>query len=519
MVRMGGATEVAELLGVSRQRLLKLRERADFPDPIGELAQGPVWDLDEVTAWNGSGLRRSGSGRPSADAAAQTLGGRFLIEDKIDSGGFADVFRAVDKTKTGRVASMAAVKIIKDDLVTSDPEAVKRFNRELRMLDGELEHPHIIPILGHGEVNEGKIWYAMPLARGSLRASLKDMVGQPVLILDLMRQICSGLEYIHDKGIFHRDLKPENILRLDASTWAISDFGLAVQAERKSTILTSTMRYGLGSHFYSAPEQIKCARDADHRSDIFSLGKILQELATGEIPMSTLMPASLFRPVVEKATEQSSGRRYQSVRDFLTAVEHAVEAPAPKWETPEETAQMLSELVRNPHSYESLATFLTWAERLDEDSSNDMDALASVMPALNSSSIAALLDNDEESFLRIYRRFTGHVAGSGFSFGACDGLAEVCKRVVRETAGHSVLRQTVTALAELGQSHNRWHVRDVLTEMLQRIREPEPALAALEGLRDADLTAVYWSLENFTIRSLHPNLRAGIEALLESDEH
>jgi hypothetical protein len=147
-----------------------------------------------------------------------------------------------------------------------------------------------------------------------------------------------------------------------------------------------------------------------------------------------------------------------------------------------------------------------------------MDALASVLPALKSSSIAALLDNDEDSFLRIYRRFTDHVATSGFNFAACDGLAEVCKRVVRETAGHSVLRQTVTALAELGQSHNRWHVRDVLTEMLQGIREPEPALAALEGLRVADLTAVYWSLENFTIRSLHPNLRAGIEALLEGDE-
>ena len=61
------------------------------------------------------------------------------------------------------------------------------------------------------------------------------------------------------------------------------------------------MRYGLGSHFYSAPEQIKYARDADHRSDIFSLGKIVQELV-----------------------------RYQSVMDFLTAVEHAVEAPATK---------------------------------------------------------------------------------------------------------------------------------------------------------------------------------------------
>ncbi|WP_271189797.1 serine/threonine-protein kinase [Dactylosporangium matsuzakiense] len=514
---MGGATEVAEALGVSRQRLLKLRERADFPDPIGELAQGPIWDLDEVKAWNGSGLRRSTSGRPSAGATAQTLGGRFLVEDKIDSGGFADVFRAVDRKKTGRVPSMAAVKIIKDDLVADDLEAVRRFKRELRMLDGELEHPHIIPILGHGEVDGGRVWYAMPLARGSLRASLDEMAGRPVLILDLMRQVCSGLEYIHDKAIFHRDLKPENILRLDASTWAISDFGLAVQAERKSTILTSAMRYGLGSQFYSAPEQIRCARDADHRSDIFSLGKILQELVTGETPMSTLMPASPFRPVVEKATEQSPGKRYQSVKDFLTAVEHAVEAPATKWETAEETAEKLSELLRDPQGYESLRTFLTWAERLDEGSRDNMQALAVVMPSLGSSSIAELLDNDEESFMRIYRRFTDHLAQAGFPFASCDGLADVCKRVVRAADGHSVLRQTVNALAELGRGHNRWHVRDVLTEILQGIREPEPALAALEGLRDAGRSAVHWSFENFTIRSLHPNLRGGIEAILDNE--
>lgn len=233
------------------------------------------------------------------------------------------------------------------------------------------------------------------------------------------------------------------------------------------------------------------------------------------------MPPSPFRPVVEKATEQQPHKRYQSVRDFLTAVEHAVEAPATQWEGPGEAVKRISELVRNPHhGYESLETFLTWAERLDEDNNDDMSALSVVMPALSSSSIAALLDNDEEAFLRIYRRFTDHVASSGFAFKRCDGLADVCKRVFREADGHSVLRQTVTALAELGASHNRWHVRDVLTELLQTIREPEAALAALEGLRDARVSAVWWSIENFAIRSIHPNLRGGIEAILKTDgEH
>ncbi|MET8310694.1 hypothetical protein [Micromonospora sp. NPDC005173] len=141
---MGGATEVADLLGISRQRMLKLRERPDFPDPIGTLAQGDIWDLDEVAAWNRSGLRKSTSGRPTAKSAASTLGGRFLVEDKIDSGGFADVFRAVDKKKSGQIPAMAGIKIVKD-VAALDPEAVRRFKRELRMLDEDLSHPHSSP--------------------------------------------------------------------------------------------------------------------------------------------------------------------------------------------------------------------------------------------------------------------------------------------------------------------------------------------------------------------------------------
>lgn len=515
-MRMGGATEVADLLGISRQRVLKLRERPDFPDPIATIAQGDIWDLDEVAAWHGSGLRQATSGRPSAASAASTLGGRFLIEGKIDSGGFADVFRAVDKKKSGQIPAMVAIKIVKD-ITALDPEAVRRFRRELRLLDEELSHPHIIPILGHGETDDGKIWYSMPLARGSLRAGLGEVTNRPKLILDLMRQICGGLEYIHEKGIYHRDLKPENILRLDSGTWAISDFGLAVQAERNTTILTSTLRMGLGTQFYVAPEQYRNARDADHRSDIYSLGKMLQELITGEIPVSTNdMPAGPFRPIVERATEQQPGRRYQSVKEFLTALEHAVETPKSRWESPEEAARRITDLITAADvDYDSLQALITWAEQLDEDEHEEMDALATALPRLSLQSIADIFERDEDAFRRIYRRYTDYVGTTGFEFARCDGLANFGKRVMAATRDAGLLRMTVSSLANLGRNHNRWHVRDVLTEILQAIRKPESALAASEGLEEAEWGAVDWSLSEFSIKSLHPILRARIEEILE----
>ena len=108
-MRLGGLTEVADVLGVSTQRAATLRQRPDFPDPVGEIAQGPIWDLDVVAGWNNSGLRQTKAGRPKSEVRTRTLGGRFLLEpDPIGGGGFADVFRATDR-KTGE---LVAVKVL-----------------------------------------------------------------------------------------------------------------------------------------------------------------------------------------------------------------------------------------------------------------------------------------------------------------------------------------------------------------------------------------------------------------------
>ena len=204
-----------------------------------------------------------------------------MLEEKIGSGGFADVFRAADKKQGGVVA----VKIL-HDVAALSPEALRRFSRELRLME-DLEHPHVVPVLGQGETEQEGVWYAMPLAQGSLADFMGQIAGNPPVILAVMRQVCAGLAYVHGQDIVHRDLKPGNILRTEAGIWAISDFGLAVETERQTTVLTSTMRAGLGSWWYTSPEQWKTARDADERSDIYSLGKVLQELVTGEPPVNT----------------------------------------------------------------------------------------------------------------------------------------------------------------------------------------------------------------------------------------
>lgn len=507
----GGSAEVAELLKVSAQRFATLRQRPDFPDPVAEIAQGPIWDLDVVAEWNGSGLRQTKAGRPKAEVANRTLGRRFVLEpDAIGVGGFARVFRATDR-KTGDIA---AVKVLRETAAV-DPEVIKRFHRELRILEA-LDHPNVVSVIGHGTTGDDDIWYAMPLAQGSLVDFVEAFGGQEKLIVEVMRQVCAGLSHVHDAGVYHRDLKPANVLRLSNGDWAVSDFGLAVQAERGSNALTSTLRAGMGTWLYTAPEQWAKARSADERSDIFSLGKILQELVTQDPPVNTEIPAGPLRAVIETATADRPDARYQTVEQFRDALERAVQAHEEysSYESQVDAAERLRDRLRSPSITDAdLVEMIEWAAALNESSDDDMTALARVLPWCKRPALNYLWSNHRTTFRRVYQRFADHVRQTSFSFEYCDLLADFAQRTVVETKDASILRMTVAALVRLGHYHNRWHVRDVLVEILQGVKSEEMAQATVEALRAADPDAVNWSISDFAVRTLSPAVRAGVETL------
>ncbi|TXH23100.1 MAG: serine/threonine protein kinase [Mycobacterium sp.] len=508
---LGGSSEVAELLNISSQRFATIRLREDFPDPVAEIAQGPIWDLDVVATWNGSGLRQTKPGRPKAEVANRTLGKRFVLEpDAIGDGGFAEVFRATDR-KTGE---LTAVKVLRDT-AAMDPEAIQRFHRELQILE-KMDHPNVIGVIGHGETDDNDIWYAMPLAQGSLADFVDDFAEQQKLILEVMRQVCAGLSHVHREGVYHRDLKPANVLRLANGDWAVSDFGLAVQAERGSNPLTSTLRAGMGTWLYTAPEQWAKARSADHRSDIYSLGKILQELVTQEPPVNTEIPAGPLRAVIETAIANKPDARFESVDQFLEALERAVSTHEEfsSYETQDAAAERLRDRIRSPSVADAdLAEMIEWAAALDESDHDDMNALTRVLPWCRRSAVKCLWNDHRTTFRRVYQRFADHVQHTPFSFEYCDLLADFGQRAVVETKDAGVLRMTVAALIGLGYYHNRWHVRDVLVTLLQDVKKEEMAMAAIEALRAADADAVDWSISDFAVRTLPPTVRASVEAL------
>src|SRR6476660_7199241 len=208
--------------------------------------------------------------------SAGTRLGSYEILSALGAGGMGEVYRARD----ARLDRDVAVKVLPAG-VAADPEALARFDREMRAV-AALSHPNILAIFDLGR--EAGVSYAiMELLEGeTLRERLADGPLSSRKAADYALQICEGLAAAHEKGIVHRDLKPENLFVTKNEFVKILDFGLArrgdpVTADQENAPTVAQLTVPgmlLGTIGYMSPEQA-CGREADARSDIFSFGAIL----------------------------------------------------------------------------------------------------------------------------------------------------------------------------------------------------------------------------------------------------
>lgn len=185
------------------------------------------------------------------------------------------VYKAQDPT-IGRVVALKTVRLDVHGL--ENENVLRRFKNEARAA-GILNHPNIVTIYDAGE-QDGLFYMAMEFIEGTtLHAMLMERrVLPPEEIIEITRQICKGLDYAHSQGIIHRDIKPANIMITANGAVKIMDFGIA----KAGGGMTSTGQV-LGTPNYMSPEQVK-GKPLDGRSDLFSLGVVLYEMATGEKP-------------------------------------------------------------------------------------------------------------------------------------------------------------------------------------------------------------------------------------------
>jgi serine/threonine-protein kinase len=255
------------------------------------------------------------------------MGNRYEILERLGGGGMALVYKAKDSL----LNRIVTIKVLRDEY-TDDEDFVRRFRQEAQAV-ASLSHPNIVNIYDVGYC-DGSHYLVMEYVEGQ---NLKEIIKlkAPFSIeeaAEITKQICDGLEHAHDNKIIHRDIKPHNILITRGGKVKVADFGLARAVTTATVTHTKTV---LGSVHYFSPEQAK-GEITDEKSDIYSLGVVLYEMLTGQVPfgggespisvalkhiksepeslrkLNPAVPQSL-EAVVRRAMAKDAHRRYENI--------------------------------------------------------------------------------------------------------------------------------------------------------------------------------------------------------------
>lgn len=270
--------------------------------------------------------------------------GTYRIVAKLGSGGMGEVFE-VEHLVTKRVD---ALKVLSAE-AASTPEQVQRFLREIQLQAG-LSHPNIAAV-HHAFRENGHLVMIMELIRGSpLRSLLEDGRFTLRQSIDYACQALTALDYAHEHGVVHRDISPSNMIVAEDGALKLMDFGLAKSVGDVRLTQSGTL---LGSLYYTSPEQVQGRAEADARSDIYSVGAVLYEMATGVKPFWSDNPFTLMLAHVDQvprrpsevdgslpseldeilltALEKNPKKRFQSAalfREALAGLAHELESGA-----------------------------------------------------------------------------------------------------------------------------------------------------------------------------------------------
>ncbi len=281
---------------------------------------------------SGDGTAGGTSGESGADgdgpdvAAVARQFPELEIMGVLGRGGMGVVYKARQK----QLDRLVALKVLPRAIAAAAPDAARfedRFTREARAL-ARLAHPNIVAVHEFGE-REGMYYFLMEYVDGvNLRGAMREGRLSPAAALAIVPQICDALQFAHDQGVVHRDIKPENVLLDREGHVKIADFGLAKLVTPAAGDRTLT-RQGLvmGTPHYMAPEQIEKPAEVDHRADIYSLGVVLYEMLTGELPIGRFAAPSQkvhvdvrLDDVVLRSLEKEPARRYQAVSELKTGI-------------------------------------------------------------------------------------------------------------------------------------------------------------------------------------------------------
>jgi eukaryotic-like serine/threonine-protein kinase len=290
--------------------------------------------------------------------------GPYKILASIGAGGMGEVYRAQD-AKLGRDV---ALKVLPAEMA-HDPERLARFHREAKAL-AQLDHPNIVTIHSVEECN-GVHFLTMQLVEGRSLDRVIPASGLPLeQIVEIARALGDALAVAHDKGIVHRDLKPGNVMVTNEGHVKVLDFGLAkdVRAANGGDLtLTSDSQTQIGvvmgTPAYMSPEQA-AGRLLDHRTDIFSLGVVLHEMATGRRPFEGTSSAELVSAILRDTPPSVTDARPDLPSDLARIIRRCLEKdPSHRVQTARDVSNEFRDLARQTSQKLAAATTSTSSSR------------------------------------------------------------------------------------------------------------------------------------------------------------
>ncbi len=278
------------------------------------------------------------------DMTGRIIRGRYKLIDERGRGSFATVYVTRDLSTN----LLYAVKVL--HMAHSDnANLIERFKREAHILE-KINDPHIVHTVDYG-VDNNIYFIVMEYIDGQSLKELYLATGplEVIRALDYAHQLAEGLETAHKQGVVHRDIKPQNVHITNKNVVKITDFGLALSVDSQTITHSNEI---MGTLYYAAPEQLENAHLADTRADIYSLAAMLFDLLSGRPPFegNTLLEIaekhkhdpvpSLSRlrydvpieldAIIQKAMAKSPAQRFQTPREFITAIEQVQYLLQPK---------------------------------------------------------------------------------------------------------------------------------------------------------------------------------------------
>lgn len=354
-------------------------------------------------------------------------------------------------------------------LTKTDEDSIERFKREVRYLD-KLDHPRIVKCEGYGLQAE-PYFYTMARYKTSLSSIQNSLANDLFRLKTIYNNILEGIEYLHIEGYYHRDLKPGNVLLNSDNDLVLCDLGLCVNPLiERGVRITRTYMAG-GSEYYSSPEQDDSLKRVDHRTDIYSFGKMLYEAFTGTRPrvldMNQLPPAIQF--VIRKCTKESPSERFDSIslvkQHFNNAMDILIAG-----DQVNDLLQIIDELNKFD-VFDFIANESVLIDKLADSLSrvDDDQYLHENIMKINSEVYYNLYDKYPDLTKRITHIFIEDINNQNWPFSYTDTLAIKYREIFKNIDDIDIKEKLLLSILNLGANHNRWYVMGVFIELLYTI--------------------------------------------------